>query len=53
VGEDLVAQHVLLPLRGGHPNVANTLTVLLNPTRSFANLLAFKRPWACDAASCY
>ena len=53
VGEDLAAQHVLRPMRATHPKWANTLTVLLNPTRAFANVLAFKRPWACDAASCY
>jgi hypothetical protein len=53
VGEDLAAQHVLLPLRAKHPIWANTLTILLNPTRSFANVLALKRPWACEAASCY
>jgi hypothetical protein len=53
VGEDLVAQHVLLPMRAKHRITANTLTVLLNPTRSFANVLAFKKPWACEAASCY
>ena len=53
VGEDLAAQHVLLPMRAKHPIWANTLTVLLNPTRAFANVLAFKRPWACEAASCY
>ena len=53
VGEDLAAQHVLLPLRAKHPKWANTLTILLNPTRSFANVMAFKRPWACEAASCY
>jgi len=52
VGEDLAAQHVLRPMRATHPKWANTLTVLLNPTRAFANLMAFKRPWACDAASC-
>jgi hypothetical protein len=53
VGEDLAAQHVLRPMRATHPKWANTLTVLLNPTRAFANIMAFKRPWACDAASCY
>ena len=53
VGEDLAAQHVLLPLRAKHPMWANTLTIFINPTRSFANVLAFKRPWACEAASCY
>ena len=53
VGEDLAAQHVLRPMRATHPKWANTLTVLLNPTRAFANVLAFKRPWACEAASCY
>ena len=52
VGEDLVAQHVLLPMRARHRITANTLTVLLNPTRSFANVMAFKKPWACEAASC-
>ncbi len=53
VGEDLAAQFVLRRLRATHPKWANTLTIFLNPTRSFANLLAFKRPWACEAASCY
>jgi hypothetical protein len=53
VGEDLVAQHVLRPLRARHRITANTLGVLLNPTRSFANVLAFKKPWACEAASCF
>jgi hypothetical protein len=53
VGEDLAAQHVLSPLRAKHPIWANTLTIVLNPSRSFANVLAFKRPWACEAASCY
>jgi len=53
VYEDLIAQHVLLRLRAKHPIWANTLTVLLNPTRAFANVMAFKRPWACEAASCY
>jgi len=53
VGEDLAAQHILWPLRANHPNWANTLTIVLNPSRSFANVLAFKRPWACEAASCY
>ena len=53
VGEDLLAQRVLRPLRARHPIWANTLTILLNPTRSFANVMAFKRPWACEAASCY
>jgi len=53
VYEDLIAQHVLLRLRAKHPIWANTLTILLNPTRSFANVMAFKRPWACEAASCY
>jgi hypothetical protein len=53
VGEDLAAQRVLRPLRAKHPIWANTLTVLLNPTRAFANVMAFKRPWACEAASCY
>jgi hypothetical protein len=53
VGEDLAAQHVLRPMRATHPKWANTLTVLLNPTRAFANVMAFKRPWACEAASCY
>ena len=53
VGEDLAAQHVIRPMRVTHPKWANTLTVLLNPTRAFANVLAFKRPWACEAASCY
>ena len=52
VGEDLAAQHVLRPLRVNHPRWANTLTIFLNPTRMFANLLAFKAPWACEAASC-
>ena len=36
VYEDLIAQHVLLRLRAKHPIWANTLTILLNPTRSFA-----------------
>jgi hypothetical protein len=53
VGEDLAAQRVLRPLRAKHPKWANTLTIFLNPTRSFANLLAFKAPWTCEAASCY
>jgi hypothetical protein len=53
VGEDLAAQRVIRPMRATHPKWANTLTVLLNPTRAFANLMAFKRPWACEAASCY
>jgi hypothetical protein len=53
VGEDLAAQHVLRPMRATHPKWANTLTVLLNPTRAFANLMAFKRHWACEAASCH
>jgi hypothetical protein len=53
VGEDLAAQHILRRLRANHPKWANTLTIFLNPTRSFANLMAFKRPWACEAASCY
>jgi len=53
VGEDLAAQSVIRPLRAKHPIWANTLTVLLNPTRAFANVMAFKRPWACEAASCY
>ena len=53
VYEDLIAQHVLLRLRPKHAIWANTLTILLNPTRSFANVMAFKRPWACEAASCY
>jgi len=53
VYEELIAQHVLLRLRPKHAIWANTLTILLNPTRSFANVMAFKRPWACEAASCY
>ena len=52
VGEDLTAQHILKPLRRNHPTGANTLTIFLNPTRSFANVMALKKPWACDVASC-
>lgn len=52
IGEDVAAQRLIAPLRAGHPKWANTLAILLNPTRSLANVLAFKRPWACDVGSC-
>jgi hypothetical protein len=52
IGEDLAAKRVIAPLRVNHPRWANTMAIFLNPTRNLANVFAFKRPWACDVASC-
>lgn len=46
-GEDLLDHHVIqyLDRRINNCVLRNTIRILLNPTRSFANLVAFERPW--------
>jgi hypothetical protein len=46
VGEDALRNYILDPLYPRHKNWANTLALFLNPTRSFANMMAFKKPWS-------
>jgi len=48
VGEDLLDRYVIERLEGkiGSNSLRNTIRILLNPTRSFANVVGFERPWA-------
>jgi hypothetical protein len=50
IGEDIVDRYVLTKLEREIKNkyAKGTLRILLNPTRSFANVLRFKKPWYRD-----
>jgi len=45
IGEDAARRHIIEPVKRGHLVWGNTLAVLLNPTRSVANVFGGKRPW--------
>jgi len=46
VGEDGLRHYIIDPLYPRHRLWSNTLAIFLNPTRSFANLMCFKKPWS-------
>ncbi len=48
IGEDALKAKVLDPMYPKHPKWHNFLFIVLNPTRSGANLMAFKKPWYRD-----
>ena len=47
IGEDWLDKHVAHPLEGHTHSRAriDTIRILTSPTRSFANLMAFQKPW--------
>ena len=46
IGEDALRHSVLDPMYlRGNRDWANFLSIILNPSRSFANVLAFRKPW--------
>ncbi len=45
IGEDAARLHIIDRVRRNHLYWGNTLAVLLNPTRSVANVVGGKRPW--------
>lgn len=47
IGEDALRHYVLEPMYlKGKNNWANFLSIFLNPSRSFANVMAFRKPWS-------
>jgi hypothetical protein len=50
IGEDLLRVHVIDKVARRHQIWGNTLAVLLNPTRSTANVFAGKAPWSAPPA---
>jgi len=45
IGEDAARLHIIDRVKRNHRYWGNTLAVLLNPTRSVANVMGGKRPW--------
>lgn len=50
IGEDAIDKYIIKRLEGGHPSRLKVALVrsLLNPSRSFANLMRWKQPWYRD-----
>ncbi len=48
VGEDALRHHVIDRVYVNHPNWGNVLAIFLNPTRSFTNMMTFRKPWSRD-----
>ena len=47
IGEDALRHYVLDPMYlKGNRHWANFLSIFLNPSRSFANVMAFRKPWS-------
>jgi hypothetical protein len=51
IGEDAARLHIIDRVKRSHLYWGNTLAVLLNPTRSVANVIGGKRPWTGPAWS--
>ncbi len=45
MGEDAIWLHIIDRVKRNHLYWGNTLALLLNPTRSVANAMSWKRPW--------